>query len=295
MSVKQVLNIASKIKLNNGVMMPLFGLGCYQVQSEDMEKVIRTSIDNGYILIDTASAYRNEEAIGNVLEKIFKEGKVKREDLFITTKAGTGEHGYDNAITALNDSLKKLKLDYVDLYLIHWPGVKGLKPEDEANSKTRKETWKAFEKLYEEKKCRSIGVSNYTIKHLEELLSHCNIKPTVNQVEFHPFLYQKELYEFCKKNDIVLEAYASLTRGKKFDDEVIGEAAKSLGKTRAQLLLRWAIQKNIVVIPKSSNPERIIENANIFDFEISDATMEKLDCVGDNNQTRICWDPTIVS
>ncbi|KAM9956003.1 hypothetical protein ACTFIW_002215 [Dictyostelium discoideum] len=289
------MNIKSKIKLNNGIEMPLFGIGTYQIKSIDMERVLREAIiDNGYILIDTASSYRQEEAIGDCLKKIFEEGKIKREDLFITTKSSTSEHGYDKAIEACNNSLKRLQLDYVDLYLIHWPGQAGNQPSSPKNSEARAETWKAFQQLYKDKKTRSIGVSNYTINHLTELLSSPNlqIKPAVNQVEFHPFLYQKDLFEFCKKNDIILEAYSSLTRGEKLNDDLIVEYAKSLGKTRAQLMLRWGLQKGIVVIPKSTNSERIKENCSLFDFEIPNEIMEKLDSMG--NEKRICWDPTVV-
>ncbi|KAF2076741.1 hypothetical protein CYY_001930 [Polysphondylium violaceum] len=290
-----MLRITSTVALNNGVKMPLFGLGTYELQSADMDKIITSAIvDNGYIHIDTASAYRNEEAIGAALKKIFQQGKIKREDIFITSKANTREHG-EKAYDACMGSLQRLGIDYLDLYLIHWPGVAGTAIQSPENSKIREQTWRAFEKLYQDKKCRSIGVSNYTVAHLEELISKSSIVPAVNQVEFHPFLYQKELLDFCNKHGIVLEAYASLTRAKKMDDDKITEIAKTLGKTRSQVLLRWAIQKNIPVIPKSSQIDRIKENANIFDFEIPQDIMNQLDSINDGNDpVRICWDPNTI-
>jgi len=290
-----MLRITSTIALNNGVKMPLFGLGTYELQSADMDKIITSAIvDNGYIHIDTASAYRNEEAIGKALKKIFDQGKIKREDIFITSKANTREHG-EQAYEACLGSLERLGIDYLDLYLIHWPGVAGTAIQSPENSTTREKTWKAFERLYQDKKCRSIGVSNYTVKHLEEMLSKTSIVPAVNQVEFHPFLFQKDLLDYCNKHGIVLEAYASLTRNKKMDDDKITEIAKTLGKTRSQVLLRWAIQHNIPVIPKSSQIDRIKENANIFDFEIPQDIMNQLDKLNEGQDpVRICWDPNTI-
>eukprot|EP01132_Coremiostelium_polycephalum_P005077 gene5077-6319_t len=285
------LTIRTTIKLKNDVAMPLFGFGTYQVKSEEMSNVLSQVIKNGYIHIDTAAAYRNEEAIGRELESMFSKGIIKREDLFITSKASTQEHGYDNAIEACHNSLKRLKLDYLDLYLIHWPGCAGLKPQDPKNSEIRKETWRGFEQLYKDKKCRSIGVSNYNISHLRELMKHASIVPHVNQVEFHPFLNQKELHQFCIDNGIVLEAYSSLARASFMDNPVIEEVSKELNKTKSQILLRWAIQKNIPVIPKSVNSERIKENCEIFDFVIPNHLMSKLDSL---EEKRICWDPTTV-
>eukprot|EP01133_Synstelium_polycarpum_P003722 gene3722-4291_t len=260
----------------------------------DIESSVSEAVKCGYLHIDTAASYKNEEAIGKTLKGLFDSGKAKREDLFIVSKAATMEHGYDNALQACDNSLKRLGLDYLDCYLIHWPGVAGNQPSAPENSVTRKETWRAFEKLYADKKCRSIGVSNYTVKHLEELFQHATVKPHVNQVEFHPFLYQKGLLEFCQTNQIALEAYASLTRANKecFEDETIASIAKSLGKTGAQVLLRWALQKNIIVIPKSTKTERIHENAGLYDFVIPDDVMAKIDALDCNK--RICWDPNTV-
>ncbi|GAM28276.1 hypothetical protein SAMD00019534_114520 [Acytostelium subglobosum LB1] len=289
------LTIRSTIALSNGVAMPLFGLGTYQVMVADIKKTLLSALDTGYIAIDTASSYRNEEAIGNVLKELFSSGRVKREDLFITTKASTSEHGYEKAMAGCEGSLKRLGLDYLDLYLIHWPGVAGNQPSAPINSTIRAETWRAFETLYEQKKCRSIGVSNYTVAHLEELFKHCKVKPHVNQVEFHPFLYNKDLLAFCQGNGIALEAYSSLVRADKdsFQDKVLTGIATTLNKTPAQVLLRWAIQKNVIVIPKSIKEERIKENANIFDFVISDQDMLALD--GLNCDRRICWNPYTVA
>ncbi|GAM27432.1 hypothetical protein SAMD00019534_106080 [Acytostelium subglobosum LB1] len=285
------LTIRSTVTLTNGVEMPLFGLGCYEVPVDDVKNVLISALDCGYISIDTASVYKNEEAIGIVLRELFSTGALKREDLFITTKASSSEQGYDKAMEACANSLKRLGLDYVDLYLVHWPGVAGNQPTDPLNSTTRAETWRAFETLYEQKKCRSIGVSNYTIAHLEELFKQCKVRPMVNQVEFHPFLYNKELMDFCQSNGVALEAYASLVRTKQdsLQDKVLVEIATKLQKTPAQVLLRWAIQKNVIVIPKSVKTERIQENANIFGFVVPDEDMTTLDNLNCNR--RVCWDP----
>ncbi|EGG14315.1 aldo-keto reductase [Cavenderia fasciculata] len=286
------LTIRSAVTLANGVKMPLLGLGTYQISGDDIKKSVNWAIEDGYIHIDTAASYCNEELIGNALKEIFASGKIKREDLFIVSKAATSEHGYENAINGCERSLKKLGIDYLDLYLIHWPGVKGLQPSAPENSVTRKETWRAFEKLYQDKKCRSIGVSNYTIKHLEELKKDCTVVPHVNQVEFHPFLYQQDLLDYCKANNIALEAYSSLVRGQDWENPTLKEVASKLGKSVSQVLLRWAIQKGVVVIPKSTKQDRIKENADLYNFNIPKDLEEKLDAL--NQSKHICWDPNTV-
>ncbi|EGC37099.1 hypothetical protein DICPUDRAFT_97365 [Dictyostelium purpureum] len=282
------INIKTTIKKGN-VEIPQFGLGTYLVDPKDIESSVRAAVNNGYIHIDTASYYKNEQAIGDVLKAIFKEGKIKREDIFITTKCGCIEHGKEESRRAFERSLSKLQLEYIDLYLVHYPGMLAAIPKGETSSSLRKQTWETFEELYNEKKIRSIGVSNYTIRHLEELFAHAKIRPVVNQVEFHPLLNQVELLNFCNKNDIILEAYGSLGGGELVDHPTIVNIAKQVNKTTSQVLLRWAIQKNLMIIPKSTKEERIKENANIFDFELSSAHITQLDSL--NKNKRFYWNP----
>jgi len=256
------LSIKDKIKLNNGIEIPYLGLGTYEIRgTKDVENAISSALDAGYRLIDTAAAYRNEKEIGKVLKK----SGVPREEIFLTTKLDNSDHGYDEALRAFDKSLKELYMDYIDLYLIHWP-ISG----------KRKESWKALEKIYDEGKSRAIGVSNYTIRHLKELFEYASIIPAVNQIEFNPFVYEKELLNFCNQNNIQVEAYTPLTRGNKFNHPVIKELSEKYFKTSSQIFLRWGLQHNLVIIPKSSNRERIFENADIFNFEISDEDMKKL-------------------
>ncbi|KYQ92801.1 aldo-keto reductase [Tieghemostelium lacteum] len=286
------ITINSTVTLNNGVKMPLFGFGTYQLSIADMDTSIKQAVESGYVHFDTASIYRNEEALGKVLKELFESGKLKREDIFVTSKVSTAEQGFDKAYEACLNSLKRLQLDYLDLYLIHWPGVQQTALTSPINSKLRAGSWEALEKLQSEKKCRSIGVSNYTIKHLDELLSTSKTVPAVNQVEFHPFLYQTDLLEFCNKKGIQLEAYSSLVRGEANQNKQLEEIGIRHNKTISQVLLKWAIQKGIPVIPKSKTPSRIKENADIFDFNLTDEEMKKIDDLNCNK--RICWNPETV-
>ncbi|KAN0000272.1 hypothetical protein ACTFIZ_000719 [Dictyostelium cf. discoideum] len=286
-------SIKSTIKFNNGVKIPVIGLGTYLVDNADIEKSVRSAIEQGYRHIDTASFYKNEKMIGDTIKQLIKEGKVKREELFITTKVGTWQHGYENALKAFQESLEKLQLDYLDCYLIHFPGTFSEIPKGESMSSLRSQTWKALEKLYDDGKVRSIGVSNYSESHLHELLSNCRIKPVMNQVEFHPYLFQEELLNYCKSNDIILEAYGSLSGGNEILTEpVVLEISKQLSKSPAQILLKWAIQNGLVVIPKSIKPERVFENSNL-DFTISNENIQKLNHL--NKNKRFYWDPSNVN
>ena len=255
--------------------MPVFGLGTYQARKGEAREAVLQALEVGYRLIDTASMYGNEEDIGEALRK----SGLPREEVFITTKLWNSDHGYNNALAAFEESRKKLGLDYVDLYLIHWP-VESL----------RNETWKAMEKLLEEGKCRAIGVSNYMIWHLEELLSHSSTIPAVNQVEFHPYLYLKDLLDFCHSHDIRLESYSPLTKGEKLDDPRLASLASKYSKTPAQILIRWVLQKGVIVTPKSSRKEKIEENADVFDFMILPEDMNALDFFHLNLRTS--WDPS---
>ena len=270
------LNFGTKIKLNNGVEMSMLGLGTWQLNDgKEAEEAVLYALKTGYRLIDTAQIYGNEESIGKALHK----SGILREEVFITTKLWNSEHGYKSTVAACERSLKRLGLSYIDLYLIHWP-VANL----------RNETWKAMETLLDEGKCRAIGVSNYMICHLEELLDSSSTVPTVNQVEFNPYLYQKGLLEFCCSHGIQLEAYSPLTQGLKLDDPRLVSMAKKYHKSTAQILIRWVLQRGVVAIPKSSKEENIRHNADVFGFTISAEDMRVLDSF--NEDLRIGWDPS---
>jgi len=266
------MDIKSTAKLNSGTKIPVLGLGVWQVPNKVCEEAVLAALDAGYRHIDTAAAYENEESVGAALKKT----SIPREEIFITTKLWNREH--DNPQKAFNQSLKRLQLDYVDLYLMHFP------------VKERNESWKVMEELHKSGKAKSIGISNFTIRHLKEFLERTDIVPAVNQVEFHPYLYQKELLDFCNEKNIRLEAYSPLTHGEKLNDSKLVEIAKKYNKSTAQVLIKWSLQHGLIVIPKSSKKERIIENSLVFDFEISKEDMEKLD--GFNENLRVCWDPT---
>ena len=267
----------NKIKLNDGNEIPLLGLGTYDIRGEDVNKAIGYAFEAGYRHIDTAKSYYNEEEIGAAI----KNNSIPRDEIFITTKLDNDDHGYKEAIKGLEKSLSKLQMDYVDLYLIHWP----------SNGK-RIETWEAFEYLQQKGLVKSIGVSNFTVKHLQELLDNCEAPPAVNQIEFNPFVYQKDIADFCKEKNIRIEAYTPIARMQKFDDEDIQNISEKYGKTPAQILLRWNLQHDAIVIPKSSNKERIIENSKIFDFEISEDDMKILDSKNEN--LRLSADPHLI-
>ena len=242
--------------------MPITGFGTYMLRDgTETINSVKHALKLGVRLIDTAAYYQNEVSVG----KAVKESGLRRDKFFICTKLWNDDQKNNQQEKAFHESLEKLDVDYIDLYLIHWP-VTGV----------RMESWKILEGLYEQGLIKSIGVSNYTIKHLKELLDDCKIKPIVNQVEFSPYLNQKELYEFCLENEIQLMAYASLTRGKKFNDKKLIDIAKNYGKTPAQTLLRWAIQKQIVIIPKSAKNERINENYDIFEFRLTEEDMVEM-------------------
>ena len=273
--IADMLTLQSHIRLNNGVEIPQLGLGVYQsAPGRTTQRVVSYALNIGYRHIDTAYIYGNESDVG----KAVHESGIQREEVFITTKLwNTREGGYDAALRSCEDSLQRLGLTYVDIYLIHWP-VQGI-----SNST---DTWRAMVHLLKEGKARAIGVSNYTIDDLKEILQDSDVVPAVNQVEFHPFLYQKDLLSFCKKNGIQLEAYSPLTRGKRLNHPSIKNIAKKYqNKTPAQILIRWSLQHNLVVIPKSIHEERILENSQVFDFELTAEDMKFLDSLNENLQT----------
>ncbi|USK40040.1 aldo/keto reductase [Cytobacillus firmus] len=268
-------DISGTLTLNNGVEMPQFGLGVYKVEKGlQIENTVKDAINIGYRLIDTAAFYENEEGVG----KAIKESGVPREELFITTKVWNTDQGYDQTLNAFDNSLKKMGLDYIDLYLIHWP-VK----------EKYLETWKALEKLYKDGKARAIGVSNFQIHHLKDILKNSSEKPAVNQVELHPLLSQKELRGFCSEYNIKVQAWSPIARGRVLEDSDIKEIAERHNKSAAQIILRWHLQNGIMVIPKSVKKDRLRENADIFDFELTEDEMRQMNAL--NNNHRFGADP----
>lgn len=264
-------NLQETVSLNNGVKMPIMGLGVFKVEDGELVvKSVKSAIKNGYRSIDTASFYDNEKGVGQGI----KESGVPREELFITTKVWNSDHGYESTLAAFEVSLEKLGLEYLDLYLIHWPVKEKFQ-----------ETWKALEKLYKDGKVRAIGVSNFNVHHLEEILKDCEIKPVINQVEYHPHLTQTEVKEFCEKNDIRLEAWSPLKKGVLLSEPVIIELAEKYRKSPAQIILRWDIQNGVVTIPKSVKEHRIVENADIFDFHLSEEDMDKISALNINSRS----------
>jgi methylglyoxal/glyoxal reductase len=270
------LSIDTRLVLNDGHSIPALGLGVYQAPAGRItQQSVLSALEIGYRHIDTAAIYGNESDVGRAI----LDSAVARSELFVTTKLWNQQQGYETAIRALERSLQLLKMDYVDLYLIHWP-LPG----------KRQESWRALEKLQADGRARSIGVSNYTVHHLQDLLSKSDTVPAVNQVEFSPFLFQKDLLLFCAEHRIQLEAYSPLTRGQRLRDATLGAIATRHQKTPAQIMLRWALELGLVVIPKSVRPERIRENANVFDFKLDPADHERL--AGLNENLRTDWDPT---
>ncbi|WP_415425880.1 aldo/keto reductase [Staphylococcus borealis] len=267
--------------LNNGYPMPKIGLGVYKVSDEEMETAIQAAIDDGYRAFDTAYFYKNEEALGKAL----KNSGVPREDLFITTKLWNDHQGYDRTLEYFNRSLDNLGLDYIDLYLIHWPCE---------NDQLYIETYKALEKLYEEGKVKAIGVCNFKVHHLETLMRETTIVPQVNQIEVHPYFNQQDVQDYCDKHDIVVTAWMPLMRNRGLlEDPTITKLAKQYDKTPAQIVLRWHIAHNRIVIPKSKTPSRIRENHNIFDFNLELTEIAEIDSL--NRNARQGKDPDAVS
>ncbi len=261
--MKNLTDLKGTFRLHNGVEMPYFGLGVYL--SEDGKEVtnaVKWALQDGYRHIDTASIYGNEEGVGVGI----RESGVERKDVFIVSKVWNSDQGYESTIKAYESSLKRLNLDYLDLYLVHWP-VKG----------KYKETWRAMEYLYKHKGVRAIGVSNFMQHHLEDLLTSAEIVPMVNQMEFHPYLVQQDLIDFCNKNTIQYEAWSPLMQGHIFELDVMKDLAAKYNKTIAQIVLRWDLQKGVVTIPKSAKKDRIRANADIFDFELAPEDVKKLE------------------
>jgi methylglyoxal/glyoxal reductase len=255
-------DLTSTVELGNGVAMPWVGLGVFKSPpGRETEQAVRWALEIGYRHVDTAAYYQNEKDVSRAL----KASGVPREQVFITTKVWNTDQGYEQTLKAFDLSRRNLELDVVDLYLVHWP-VRGRFTD----------TWKALEKLLADGKVRAIGVSNFLVHHLEELGKSCSVPPVVNQVEFHPFLVQKDLLDYDAKSGIRHQAWSPLTRGRRLDDPVIMEVARKHGRTPAQVVLRWDLQLGVVTIPKSVHRERILENSRVFDFQLDADDMDRL-------------------
>ncbi|HEV7423743.1 MAG TPA: aldo/keto reductase [Candidatus Paceibacterota bacterium] len=277
------MNLSSRKILNNGIEIPVMGLGVYKVQEGDeVEKAVKCALELGYRMVDTASIYRNEIGVG----KAVKNSKIPREEIFITTKLHAPDQGYENTLKAIDVSLSKLDMSYVDLYLIHWPSAS----EDKFKMiNKREETWRAMEEILKSGKAKAIGVSNYTIEYLEEMKKYAEVLPAVNQVEFHPFLYQEDLLQYCKDNEILLEAYSPLVKFRKVDNELIKNMEQKYDKTHGQILIRWGLQHGCIPIPKSIHRDRIKENSEVFNFEILEEDMKKINNLNENIHQ--AWNP----
>lgn len=270
------LSPSSTYPLPGGVEIPVIGLGVYEARpGPETRDAVRTALELGYRHVDTARAYGNERDVARGIA----ESGVPRDQVFLTTKLWNADHGYDTTLRACDQSLARLGTDRVDLYLVHWP-VEGL----------RHETWQAMERILAEGKARAIGVSNYTIRHLDELLARCSVPPAVNQVELHPFLFQRDLLAHCERHGIRLEAYAPLVKARRMDHPVIRGVAEKHGRTPAQVLVRWGLEHGVVTIPKSVRPDRQRENLDVFGFALDADDLAALD--GLDAGLRTSWDPT---
>lgn len=265
-----------KITLNNGIEIPQLGFGTFKIDDgKPVIEAVTTALETGYRHIDTAAVYKNEAGVGTALH----ESGIRRDELFVTTKLWNSDQGYDSALRAFDASLKKLKVDFVDLYLIHWPTDMSLIAD----------SWRALERLYKDGVVRAIGVSNFKEHHLQSILDNCEVRPAANQVEFHLTLQQNSLLQYCAQQGIAVEAWSPLMQGTFGDIEVVNQLADKYGKTPAQIILRWDIQKQVITIPKSVTPSRIKENFDIFDFVLTNEDMALLGQL--NTETRIGPDP----
>ncbi|MFW2947082.1 aldo/keto reductase [Bacillus velezensis] len=265
-------HLQAKATLHNGVEMPWFGIGVFKVEEgAELVNAVKRALVHGYRSVDTAAIYGNEEGVGEGIRQGLQEAGLKREDIFVTSKVWNADLGYEETLKAFDTSLEKLGLDYLDLYLIHWP-VEGKYID----------AWRALETLYRDGRIKAIGVSNFQIHHLKHLMKETEIKPMINQVEYHPRLTQKELLAFCTEQGIQLEAWSPLMQGQLLDHPVLQEIAEKYGKSAAQVILRWDLQNGVITIPKSTKKHRIEENANVFDFELSADDMKRIDDLNEN-------------
>lgn len=273
-SQQPATSLQSTITLHNGISMPWVGLGVFQVEEgQELVDAIRSAVRQGYRSIDTAAIYGNETSVGEGIRQALAENNLTRDQLFITSKVWTADMGYEATIAAYETSLGKLGLDYLDLYLIHWP-VEG----------KYKDTWRAMEKLYKDGRVKAIGVSNFQTHHLRDLMDSAELKPVINQVEFHPRLTQKELLAYTREKGIQLEAWSPLMQGQLLQNETLAQIAEKHGKSVAQVILRWDLQHGVVTIPKSTKPVRIAQNGDLFDFSLSQEEMDAIDALNENRR-----------
>ncbi|PHQ28016.1 aldo/keto reductase [Leeuwenhoekiella nanhaiensis] len=264
-TTKPITNLQGTWELNNGYKMPYLGLGVWKAEDgEEVINAVKWAIEAGYRHIDTAKAYDNEEGVG----KAIKESSVARKDLFITSKLWNSDQGYESTLKAFEKTLQRLDIDYLDLYLIHWP-VEG----------KYKDTWRAMEKLYKEGKIKAIGVSNFLEHQLIDLMKDCEVRPMVDQLEFHPWLVQEDLQKFCAENDIQYEAWSPLMQGKAFKNETLKKIGEKYDKTPAQVVIRWDLQNGVITIPKSTSKDHIESNADVFDFELSEEDIQTINAL----------------
>lgn len=271
-------SITSTVRLNNGVEIPCLGLGVYRsAPGGETRAAVAWALEAGYRHIDTATAYGNEADVGAAI----RESGVPREEVFVTTKLWNEDHGYERALQAMDESLDRLGFDYVDLYLVHWP-VEG----------ARQESWRAMEEILKRGRARAVGVSNYMVHHLEELLAACEVVPAVNQIELSPFNFRSraEVVSLCRERGIAVEAYSPLTKARRLQEPEVVRVAERHGKTPAQVLIRYALEKETIVLPKSTHQDRIRENADVFDFRLSREELDRLDALDEGLATG--WDPT---
>jgi len=266
------LTLNSTVELNNGFKIPLLGLGTWELKKNDCVQAVQWAIEAGYRHIDTASFYQNEKQVGTAI----KDSGISRNEIFVTSKVWDTEQGYENTLSAYEKSIKNLETDYLDLYLIHWP------------KKLRNETWKAMEKLLNEGKVRAIGVCNFSVHHLEELIEKSSTVPVINQIQITPFHFNVELINYCKKHNIAIEAYSPLTHGHELQNLKILKIGKTYGKSSAQILIRWGLQHDFIELPRSKNREHIFENADVFNFSLSKEDMTILDDF--DEEFHILWD-----
>ncbi|WP_138269460.1 aldo/keto reductase [Anaerofustis stercorihominis] len=263
--------LTDTFKLNNGIDIPCIGYGTFQTpDGKSVEDGVKEALKIGYRHIDTAYFYQNEKGVG----KAIRESGIKREDIFVTSKLWNSDRGYESAKAAFEKTMDNLGLEYLDLFLIHWPAIK--KQFDNAEE-INAETWKAFEEIYETGRVKAIGLSNFLPHHIDELMKTAKIKPMVNQIEFHPGFAQIETAKYCLENDIVVEAWSPLGRKEVLENETLVELAKKYNKSTAQICIRWVLQHDILPLPKSVTPSRILENSQVFDFEISEDDMKTID------------------
>lgn len=272
-------SLASRITLNNKTSIPAFGLGVFKVDPGIAAQNVEDAISAGYRLIDTAAIYGNETETGIGIRRALEKNQLKREDIFVTTKLWNNHISKDAALKAFDESLKKLGLDYVDLYLLHWPG----------QNDAYVEPWKALEEIYASGKAKAVGVSNFQIRHLEHLATFAKVKPALNQIEIHPYNVRKDLIDFCKQQDIAVQAWSPLMRGIVLTDETINRIAAKYHKSAAQIVLRWLIEKDLLLAVRSTKKERLISNADIFDFKLAPEDIALIDTL--NKNQRVGPDP----